>query len=103
MTDVRQYAMLRRRQDTEYQDLHEIIEYMYEMQTGLMATMERKQKLMRGAPDKFRETFCQEIKDLDERISAEEVELLVKKKKVMRELLKEKKRTNVEGWRDRRC
>ena len=36
---------------------------------------------------------------MDDRISAEEVELLEKKKE-MRELSKERRRTKVEGWRD---
>ena len=49
MADVRQFAMLRRRQDAEYQGLHEIIEFLNEMRKGFMATMERKHKLMSGA------------------------------------------------------
>ena len=64
--------MLRGRQDAEYQELHEIIEYMKETQKGPLAAMERKQELMSGAPDKLREEFSQEIQDLDDRISAEE-------------------------------
>ena len=36
---------------------------------------------------------------LDDRISAEEVALL-EKKQAMKELLKERRRTEVEGWRD---
>ena len=98
VADVRQYAMLRRKQDAEYEELHVIIECMNETQKGFLATSD-KQKLMSGAPEKNREKFCQEIKDLDDRISAEEVELLDKKKE-MRELVQERRRTKVEGWRD---
>ena len=45
VANVRQYAMLRGRRDAEYQLLYETIEYMNEKQGGLLATMERKQKL----------------------------------------------------------
>ena len=41
----------------------------------------------------------QEIMVLDDRISAEEVELL-KKKQAMKEVLKERRKTKVEVWRD---
>ena len=95
MADVRQCAMLRRMHDAAFQDLLEIIEFLNEMQKGLMVTMERKHKLMSGAPEKCREKFS---KDLVDRISAEEVELL--EKKVMREMLTERRRTKVKGWRD---
>ena len=53
MADVWQQAMLRRRQDAEHQDFHLIIEYMNEMQKGLMVTMERKQKSMREPAKNF--------------------------------------------------
>ena len=44
----------------------------------LMSTMEREQKLMGDVPE-FQETLCQEIGVLDDRISAEELDLLEKK------------------------
>ena len=43
VADVRWHAMLGRRQNVAYQDPYEIIEYMNEMQKGLMAAMERTQ------------------------------------------------------------
>ena len=44
-------------------------------QAGLLATVERKQKLMSAAPEDRRAKICMEISILDDRISAEEVEL----------------------------
>ena len=43
--------------------------------------------------------MCQDIRVWDHRISAEEVELLWKKQ-AKKELLKERKNTKVEEWRD---
>ena len=57
---------------------------------------------MSGAPENLRAKLFQEIRVLDDRISAEEVELLEKKKEEeeMRELWSQRRRTKVEGWRD---
>ena len=55
VANARHSAILRGRQGAEYQELHEIIEYMNENQRGLLATMERKPKLMSGALGNFRE------------------------------------------------
>ena len=54
MANVKQYAMLRAMQDEEYQEVHEVIEYMNEKQEQFTSTMERKQKLM-GEVLEFRE------------------------------------------------
>ena len=84
-------------QDEECQEPHETIQYMNERQERLMSTMKRKQKLTGEVP-RLRQK-CQEIGVLDDRVWAEEVELL-EKKHAMKELLKERRRTKVEGWRD---
>ena len=61
--------------------------------------MERKQKLMGEVPE-LRD-MCQELGVLDDRISAEEVEL-PEEKQAMKELLKERRNTKVAGW-ERHC
>ena len=58
-----------------------------------------KQKLTSGAPRDLRRKIFQEIRDLDERISGEEIELL-DQKQAMKEMLKERRCTEVEEWRD---
>ena len=40
--------------------------------------MERKKSLLSEAPEDLRQQICQEIRELDERISGEELELLEK-------------------------
>ena len=47
----------------------------------------------------LQEKLCKDIQTLDERISANEVGLQGKKQE-MRMLLKERRKTNVEEWRD---
>ena len=56
-------------------------------------------QLMSEALGDLRGKICQEISDLDERISVEEIDL-VEKNQVMKELLKERRSTEVEEWRD---
>ena len=67
---------MRATQNEVHQELCEVIEYMNERQEKLMSTMERKKKLM-----------------------GLEVELL-EKKQATKDLLKERRRTKVEGCRD---
>ena len=62
----------------------------------LLAMMERKQKLMSGAQEDLRGKIFQELRFLDETISAEEIDLL-EKKQAMMELLKGS--AQVEEWR----
>ena len=50
VASMKQYAMMRAMQNEEYQELHEVIEYMNERQEKLMSTMERKQKLIGDVP-----------------------------------------------------
>ena len=98
MAKVKQHAVMRAQQDEEYQEVHEAIEYMHERQRKL-AMMERKQKLMSGAPGELRGKMFQEMKVLEERISAQEIDLL-EKHQAMKELLKERRSTEVEEWTD---
>ena len=77
---------MRAMRDEECKELHEVIEFMTVRQERLMSTMKRKQKLM-GAVLDLREILCQEIRVLDDRISAEEVEL-----QAMKKLLKERRK-----------
>ena len=86
---------MRAKQDEECQQLHEAIEYTNERQRQLLAMMERKQK----SPENLWRMIFQEIRVLDERISAEDFDLL-EKKQAMKGLLKERRCTEVEEWRD---
>ena len=66
----------------------------------LLAIVERRQELMSGALEECsRKDISGDIRDLDERISAEEMGLL-EKKQAMKELLKERRSTEVEEWRE---
>ena len=56
---LRQYAILRERQETAHKEFQQIIEYMNGKQRRLLATIERKQKLMRGALEEVREKLDQ--------------------------------------------
>ena len=69
--------MKRAKQDEEYQELHEAIEYMNERQGKLLSMMERKQKLKSAAPEDLWRKILQEMV-LDERISADGIDLLEK-------------------------
>ena len=69
VTNVSRYAVKRAKQDEEYQELHEAIEYMNERQGQLLSMMERKQKLMSAAPDGLRGKILQEMRVLDEDLS----------------------------------
>ena len=60
--------------------------------------MECKQKLMSGALEDLRATKFQDIRVWDERISAEEIDLL-ETKQAMKEFLKERRKTKVQEWR----
>ena len=82
VANVKQYAIMRAIQDEEFQELHEIIEYKNDRQERLLSTLKREQKLM-GDVLELREHSCHQIRVLDDRISAEEVELL-ERKQVMR-------------------
>ena len=62
----RQYAVMRAKQDEEYQEVHEAIEYMNGRHGKLLAMLERKQKLTSGAREDLRGKIFQEIRVLDE-------------------------------------
>ena len=53
---------------------------------------------MSGAPDEFREKLFQEVRVLDDRISAEETELFEKRME-MEEFLQDRRRSKVVGCR----
>ena len=99
VANAKEYAVMRATQDEEHQELHEAIEYMNERQGKLLAMMERKKKLMSGAPEHLRGKIFQDIRVLDESISAQKVDLL-EKTQAMKELLKERWNTEVKEWRD---
>ena len=87
VTNVSRYAVKRAKQDEEYQELHEAIEYMNERQGKLLAMMERKQKLKSAALEYLWRKILQEMMVLNERISADGIDLL-EKMQAMKELLK---------------
>ena len=95
MADVRQYAILRERQETYCK----VFEKMNAKQSRLLATMERKQKLMSGALEEVRDKLFQEVLVFEDRISAEEVELLETSEE-MKDLMMGRRRTEAEEWRD---
>ena len=64
-------------QKKECGELQEAIEYRNETPERLMPMMERKPKLVGEVPE-LRETRCPEIRASDDRISAEELDLLEK-------------------------
>ena len=86
---MKQYVEMRAKQAEEYQELHEAIEYTNERQGNLLVMMERRQMLMRRAPEDLRRKTFQDIRVFDERISVEEIDLL-EKKHAMMELLKKR-------------
>ena len=49
-----------------------------------LALMERKKSLLREAPEEFQKQIFQEITNLEERLSGEEMELLEKKQSLGR-------------------
>ena len=57
---TRQPAIMRARMESDYQELQVIIKHMNMKQKELLTVVERKQKLMSGAPEKIRETFLQD-------------------------------------------
>ena len=67
---VKQYAMMRARQEEEYQELSKVITH--KRQGKLLAMMERKQNLISEAPEDLRTRIFQEIRDLDEKMSGED-------------------------------
>ena len=95
-----QYALLRKRLDQEYEELSDAIEFVKDRKKDLLAAMDRKQPLSNGAAGAFRVKLQQDINVLDGKISFEEAEGLEKKKKEMKDLMKERRRTEVEGWTD---
>ena len=98
VTKMKQFAMMRARQEEECQELRRVIKYMNEMQGKYLAVMERKQNLMSEAQEDLRKKIFQEIRDLDEKISGEELELL-EKKQIMGEMSKERRIAEVEEGR----
>ena len=74
---VKQHAIVRERQATDHkEEFQDIIEYMNVKQGRLLATMERKQKLMSGTWEEVWDKLPQGVLVLEDRISAEEAELL---------------------------
>ena len=95
---VKQHAVMRAVQEKECHEHEKAIEYMNESHKRFMSMMECKQELMGEVPQ-LQETFCHEIRISYYRISAEEWDLL-ENKQAMEELLKERRNTEVEEWRD---
>ena len=80
MSSVAQHALCRAKLEAELHQLQEeVIECMNMKQKGLLAIMERKQKLLCEAPVEYWEKFFQEVGVLDDRISVEEADLFQNK------------------------
>ena len=78
---MRQHARYRARIEAHFHDLQEIIECMNMKQKGLLATMERKQKLLSQAPEDLQGKLFQDVVVSDDRISVEEAEPFEKRRK----------------------
>ena len=79
MANIGQHKILRGRQDALFQELHEIVECMNGKQEETLGHDGAKAKAGERSFGSFREKLCQEIRFLDDSISAEEVELLLEK------------------------
>ena len=73
---MKQFTMMRARQEEECQELRKVIKHMNARQAKLLAMMEPKEKLVSEAPEDLRKKTFQEVRDLDEKISGKEMELL---------------------------
>ena len=70
VADIRQFfEALQGNLERNYRVLQEAVEYMNTKQHRLLATMERKQKLMSGASDVIQRKFFEEVLVLEEKIS----------------------------------
>ena len=86
------------REPQRYSEQQEAIEFMNSKQSRLLATLERKQKLMSGGHGKKSEESPPERPGLGRRVSEEEIELLETSEE-MRELVVGKRKATAEGWR----
>ena len=62
----------------ECQELRMVIKHMSERKGELLVLMERKKSLLKEASGDFRMQIFQDVRELDERLSKEETELLEK-------------------------
>ena len=76
------------------------IEQMAERQELLAAVMERKKILQREVPEEFQKQFFREIKELEERLFKEELDLLGKKHGLER-MNKERRHAKTEDGREK--
>ena len=73
-----EYWRMRARQEEECQEFSKVMKYLNERQGKLLAVMDRNRNLTSEAPEEPRKKVFHEIRDLDEKISGEEMELLEK-------------------------
>ena len=78
VANMKQCTMIRARQEEECKNSVRFPKNMNERHGKLLAKMERKQNLMSKAPEDLRKKMFQEVRDLDEKISGEEIGLLEK-------------------------
>ena len=69
------FEALQENQDRSYRELQDAIEYTNAKQSRLLATMERKHKLMNGVSDEIQRKFLKDVFVLEEKISEVENEL----------------------------
>ena len=60
----------------ECQEVKKVIKYISEKKEELLAVMDRKKRLLKEAPEDFRNQIFQDVRALDEIISKEDTELL---------------------------
>ena len=65
----RLFEALQENLDRNYRELQEAIKYMKEKRSRLLETMERKQKLIVGAPEEIRKRVTQDVMVLEDKIS----------------------------------
>ena len=68
-----EYAMMRAKLEEAYQELRKTIKYLNERQEKFLAMIQRERNLTREPLEALRKRIFQEIRNLDERISGEEL------------------------------
>ena len=81
------FSVVSARQEEECQELSKVIKYVSERQEKLLAMVERKRNLISEAPEDLRKQIFQEIRNLDEKISGDDMEQL-ERKRILEEMIK---------------
>ena len=78
--------------------MQDTIKYMEKKRSGLLETVERKQKVRIGAPEEFQASIFQDVMTLDHKMSEGKIELHEAKEE-LRTVAMERRRTEAKGLR----